>query len=115
MDEVVSPDLSALIYEQVRKFVARQAPASGDHPGAEISAGPVQTTASELALLKSAYQRKVLYVVGEGQMRILKSHNVFRRVMLWTFLWIRSNTRAKVASLRLAMDKVVEVGFVKDI
>jgi KUP system potassium uptake protein len=35
--------------------------------------------------------------------------------VLETFLFIRDNTRAKIANLRLAMDRVVEVGFVKEI
>ena len=39
----------------------------------------------------------------------------FEETVLGMFLWIRDNTRAKVANLRLAMERVVEVGFVKEI
>lgn len=190
MDEVMSPDLAALIYEKVRSFVIRQAARgeeirredpslSGDSgsqatqrsgienvegvpmseaatldasgagatttastSGAEITPAPPpssddrsggggprerhiseklpielrdEAVAAELARLDRAYAAKIMYVVGKGQMRTREGTPIFRRVLLGTFLWIRDNTRAKIANLRLAMDRVVEVGFVKDI
>jgi len=71
--------------------------------------------AAELARLDRAFAAKILYVVGKGQMRVRTGAPWGRRVVLSVFLWIRDNTRAKIANLRLAMDRVVEVGFVKDI
>lgn len=189
MDEVMSPDLAALIYEKVRSFIIRQAARgeeirredpslSGDSgsqatqrsgienvegvsmseaatldvfgaapgatastSGAEITPAPApsddpsssggprerhiseklpielrdEAVAAELARLDRAYAAKIMYVVGKGQMRTRAGTPIFRRVVLSTFLWIRDNTRAKIANLRLAMDRVVEVGFVKDI
>lgn len=190
MDEVMSPDLAALIYEKVRSFIIRQAArgeeirredpslsgdsgsqatqcsgienvegvpmseaatldVSGAAPGATAStsgaeitpapapsddpsgagAGPRErhiseklpielrdeAVAAELARLDRAYAAKIMYVVGKGQMRTRAGTPIFRRFVLATFLWIRDNTRAKIANLRLAMDRVVEVGFVKDI
>jgi KUP system potassium uptake protein len=153
MDEVVSPDLGALIYDRVRQFVVRQAAdktveisesttmastTGRDDGSLPAEAAPATTTGAdvsamamdekrqpaelrdervrgELARLDRAYASKVLYVVGKGQMKIRAGTSVFRRVLLGTFLWIRDNTRAKIANLRLAMDRVVEVGFVKDI
>lgn len=166
MDEVMTPDLAALIYEQVRKFVVRKAsPPAGDnaregahdgdearsredsadatdvhdrnattsttstttHPATTASATAHDKAATllllsdeaareELGRLDRAYATKVMYVIGKEQMRIkTQSASVFRRVVLTTFLWIRENTRAKIANLRLAMDRVVEVGFVKEI
>jgi len=194
MDEVMSPDLAALIYEKVRVFIIRQAargeeirredpslsgddgsqatqrsgienvegvpmseaatldataaaaaatsasttgaeitPAaassSDDHPSASGSRGPRErhiseklpielrdeAVAAELARLDRAYAAKIMYVVGKGQMRTRAGTPIFRRLVLSIFLWIRDNTRAKIANLRLAMDRVVEVGFVKDI
>ncbi|KAI0148057.1 potassium transporter [Hypoxylon sp. NC0597] len=163
MDEVITPDLAALIYEQVRNFVIRQASGGGDDDeepsspqtddvdghahghanGVATGAGcqadeeeaqvkrtaPKQTgrnravvalgdeaTKAELGRLDRAFAAKVMYVVGKEQMRI-KAHpsSFLRRIILTTFLWIRENTRAKIANLRLAMDRVVEVGFVKEI
>lgn len=202
MDEVISPDLAALVYEKVRAFVIRQAQrgeamrhedeedsassaienvegtgaaaAAGSasasaHPSDDstptatttstdvkpnspttttnVSTTPVPTTpgltisfapnaagprerhisekhplelrdeavAAELARLDRAYAAKIMYVVGKGQMKIRSDAGIFRKVCLGTFLWIRDNTRAKVANLRLAMDRVVEVGFLKEI
>ncbi|OLN93258.1 Potassium transporter 5 [Colletotrichum chlorophyti] len=126
MDEVVSPDLGALIYEQVRRFVVRQATAKAAAASEQETTTSWEETevpaelrdervSAELAKLDRAYAHKVLYVVGKGQMHIRTGASVFRRIVLGTFLWIRDNTRAKIANLRLARERVVEVGFVKDI
>ncbi|KAI5927836.1 potassium uptake protein [Camillea tinctor] len=175
MDEVITPDLAALVYEQVRNFVIRQASAtptperlealedelkagavtvSGrdvasaassqkepqpafsrtsrgrdankDDPTTEHRAqddekrqGPPELTddavRAELALLDRSFAAKVMYVVGKEQMRIRTESTLPRRLVLATFLWIRDNTRAKIANLRLAVDRIVEVGFVKEI
>ncbi|KAI1480268.1 potassium transporter [Daldinia eschscholtzii] len=148
MDEVITPDLAALIYEQVRNYVIGQANGNHNTPSAEVevteSEAPDGTSAAssgrdlsqndqnernravlalfdevvkeELGRLDRAFASKVMYVVGKEQMRI-KDHpaSFVRRIILTTFLWIRDNTRAKIANLRLAMDRVVEVGFVKEI
>ncbi|KAI0890133.1 potassium transporter [Annulohypoxylon maeteangense] len=150
MDEVITPDLAALIYEQVRKFIIRDG-SSGDEARiddvAEEGNGQVngttdeetqaklaaataarvngnrttlglddEATKEELGRLDRAYASKVMYIIGKEQMHI-KDHQTsfFRRILLTTFLWIRENTRAKIANLRLSMDRVVEVGFVKEI
>lgn len=146
MDAVITPDLGALIHEQVRKFIIRQAqhveqnsqeaalgtdniepggeatttlaapPASSsrtsEKPPTEVRDG---TVAAELAHLDRAYAAKIMYIVGKEQMRIKPGTSILRRILLETFLWIRDNTRAKIAHLRLAMDRVVEIGFVKEI
>ena len=181
MDEVITPDLAALIYEQVRAFVMRQATESDSSPavvvedtstqekdgstqingtataGSSTRAADTDSTDTplrpasrletengqdkgksnnaeqprrrgevpaelrdesvrrELAKLDRAYASKVMYLVGKEQMRIRRGTPVLRAVALAGFLWIRDNTRAKIANLRLAMDRVIEVGFVKDI
>ncbi|EGO52014.1 hypothetical protein NEUTE1DRAFT_149642 [Neurospora tetrasperma FGSC 2508] len=151
MDQVISPDLAALIYEQIRRFVVRQATermraleklrtgedtdcegeqeaAKGETSHRTESSGasgpdgvllPVELrdeeAAAELARLDRAYASKILYVVGKEQMRIKTGAPIARRFMLSVFLWIRDNTRAKIANLQLAMDRLVEVGFVKEI
>lgn len=175
MDEVISPDLAALIYEKVRAFVIRQAGERGEamrreddasdsgashatqrsgienvegvftvpevpgSTGADVNITAATTTtsgagprerhvseklpvelrdeavAAELARLDRAYAAKIMYVVGKEQMKIRDQTGLFRKVLLGTFLWVRENTRAKIANLRLAMERVVEVGFVKEI
>jgi KUP system potassium uptake protein len=42
-------------------------------------------------------------------------NNLFQRFVLHIFLWIRDNTRAKVASMKIPIEKLVEVGFVKEL
>lgn len=74
-----------------------------------------EAVAAELARLDRAYAAKIMYVVGKGQMKIRSDTPLFRKGVLTLFLWIRDNTRAKIANLRLAMERVVEVGFVKEI
>ncbi|PWY71756.1 potassium transporter 5 [Aspergillus heteromorphus CBS 117.55] len=74
-----------------------------------------ETSTDPLARLEKAYAHNVLYITGKEQMRIRKGTNIFRGLVLWIFLWIRDNTRAKIASLGLEAERVIEVGFLKDI
>lgn len=81
-----------------------------DRPGLE------QTKVSvKLAELHRAYDSQVVYLVGKEQMRISGSTPLFRRIVLSAFLWLRDNTRTKVQAMNLSMDKLVEVGFVKEV
>ena len=68
----------------------------------------------ELAKLEEAYAHQVLYIIGKEEMHVKKT-GIFRKVLLEIFLWIRSNTRTKIANLRVPTDRVIEVGFVKDV
>ena len=76
---------------------------------------PVQSTATALAKLEEAYSHQVLYIIGKSQLKVGPNGNVFRKVLLHAWLWIRENTRTKIASLKVPMDRVFEVGFIKDI
>ncbi len=55
------------------------------------------------------------YVVGKEQMKIRPGTNWVRWVVLGEFLWIRENSRTKMADLDIPFDHLVEVGFVKEI
>ncbi len=70
---------------------------------------------NELAKVENAYAHKVLYIMGKEQMKIKEGTNYAKGALLWIFLWIRDNTRTKIANLRVPTDKVIEVGFLKDI
>ena len=70
---------------------------------------------AELAKLDEAYEHQVLYIVGKEQLKISAKNNIFKKVLLHMFLWIRENTRTKIANLRVPTERVFEVGFVKDI
>ncbi|KAH3907325.1 hypothetical protein HBI56_184780 [Parastagonospora nodorum] len=133
MDEVITPDLAALIYEQVRQHViSRALDRDGEKSSSSAIATPVAadtgssirapmpapstgSTSSRLESLERAFNHEVLYIIGKEQMKVKKGTNVVRRVLLETFLFLRDNTRAKIASLKVPMDKVIEVGFVKEV
>ncbi|KAL1644164.1 hypothetical protein SLS58_004444 [Diplodia intermedia] len=85
--------------------------------GASPSCYPAATTVPDrLAALDSAYATQVVYIVGKEQLRLLETENgLFKRVVLGIFLWFRENTRAKVAKMNIPVDKLVEVGFVREI
>jgi KUP system potassium uptake protein len=73
-------------------------------------------TALALTHLNAAYTHQTLYIIGKSQLKILPTgSNIFRRTLLHVFLWIRENTRSKIAQLKVPTDRVFEVGFVKDI
>ncbi|RFU27868.1 hypothetical protein B7463_g8467, partial [Scytalidium lignicola] len=71
--------------------------------------------ARDLSKLQHAYDHQVLYIIGKEQMKIRAGTGLIRRVLLRAFLWIRENTRTKIANLRVPTDKIVEVGFIKEV
>ncbi len=72
-------------------------------------------TRFRIATLDEAYEHQILYIIGKEQMKIKTGTGILRRGLLHCFLWIRENTRTKIANLRVPMERVFEVGFVKDI
>lgn len=127
MDEVITPNLANLIFEKVRNHIveralyresekATAAPATGiEGSEQDNTSSRSSTTSSRLEALERAYNHKVLYITGKEQMKIRSGTNILYRFFLHIFLFIRENTRTKIASLDIPMDKVIEVGFVKDI
>ncbi|KAL9115655.1 MAG: hypothetical protein Q9227_000023 [Pyrenula ochraceoflavens] len=132
-DEVITPDLAGVIYEQIRAFILRAE--KGKQPAllpngditelmdAESAPPPVDEKADEadgwrgeeLAILDRAFSRTVLYVIGKEHMRIKPETNLLRKTVLRIFLWIRDNTRTKMANLNVPGERIVEVGFLKEI
>ena len=76
---------------------------------------PPQVPSSALAKLAEAYNHQTLYIIGKSQLTVSPTSGVFRKALLHAFLWLRENTRTKIASLKVPMDRVFEVGFVKEI
>ncbi|KIW64269.1 potassium uptake protein [Phialophora macrospora] len=160
-DEVISPDLASVIYEQVRLYILREqttamlqaprlrasesgeeksatttttttgsspdadiAPASPDEKMPQVRASTHQhphhhnsekSPAEALARLDHAFSYKVMYIVGKEQMKIKRTTGPFRRVLLVLFLWMKDNSRTKMANLNVPTEKVIEVGFLKEI
>ena len=137
-DEVVTPNLAAVIYEQVKNHLLHEQilnltrrpsivrPVYGidgelENANHEVVSEKIGTdvtehsTVQELHILESAFNHKVLYVIGKEQMKIKKGTNILRRMLLETFLYIRENTRNKMANLNVPKDRIIEVGFLKEI
>lgn len=144
-DEVVTKDLGVLLYEQLRGFVIRECggpnlqstaitippPSPKDQ---RVEANQISSSSSSrpssaphdeqnlarhlLADLDAAYADQVVYVVGKEQMRVRKGAGLtgwIRRSALELFLWLRGNTGSRVSGLNLEVDKLVEMGFVKEV
>ena len=142
-DEVISENLSLLVYEQIRNFVIResqhratpyQPPSNSlersNEPVSEKTATPSETSvptdsstqtpplhpaALQLQRLEAAYMKQVLYIVGKEQMRIKDGTRIWRKCALNVYLWLRDNTRSKLAGMKIPTDQLVEVGFIKEI
>lgn len=138
-DEIISPDLANTITEQIRTYLKNRTfdgrsdgpkaassfvtKASQSHSEAQ-STGPGESEnhtigggsgATKLDMLENAYAHGVIYITGKEQIKVKKSANYARTIALWLFVWLRENTRAKITSLGLQADRIIEVGFVKDI
>ncbi|CAJ2506857.1 Uu.00g080430.m01.CDS01 [Anthostomella pinea] len=73
---------------------------------------------AELAALRAACEAQTVYVLGKETMRIKRAKGVgavARRALLGLFLWLRENSRTKLADLDIDADRLIEVGFVKEI
>ncbi|KAF2627175.1 potassium transporter [Macroventuria anomochaeta] len=164
-DEVITPDLTALIYEKVWNHIvtraadkkresatasaAKRRRSSGilknsstfsdasatqtdvseredqsslsveraQKRSRQISSTSITTnsTAARLDALDRAFKDEVLYIMGKEQMRVKEGTNIGRSLLLKAFIVLRDNTRAKVQSLSVPIDKVIEVGFVKEV
>ena len=109
-DDVLTPDIGRIICEQLTLYITR------DHSSPAGSASSVTHSPevqAELGVLEKARDAQVVYVMGKEQMKISKETNFVRRVILETFLWMRENSRTKMADMELPTDQLVEVGFVK--
>ncbi|KAI8938987.1 hypothetical protein NX059_004831 [Plenodomus lindquistii] len=73
------------------------------------------TTSARHEALERAYNHEILYIIGKEQMKVKNGTNIIRKIFLNAFLFIRENTRTKIASLDVPLDKVIEVGFVKQV
>ncbi|WWC64924.1 potassium uptake protein [Kwoniella dejecticola CBS 10117] len=135
-DEAITPDLGLIVYNEVRTFIMAQehspseglsrykpstvvdqtiqeAPQEVGSSGQRVSGTTV--IPSDVSLLDRAFAHKVLFITGKEQMKIRAKSNWVRSCLLWAFLWIRDNTRNRIANLRLPADGIIEVGFLKEI
>lgn len=71
-------------------------------------------TSRRLRALDDAFKTQTLYLVGKQQLRVYGETSMINKALLEAFLFVRENTRAKVAQLDVPVEKLVEVGFVGD-
>lgn len=105
--------------ERIEKDIAEidvQPPPSNLRPRQDAKKSSYDgNTNARLQALERAFKHEVLYIIGKEQMKIKSGTNLLRKLLLKIFLFLRDNTRAKIGSLSVPMDKVIEVGFVKEV
>ncbi|KIW77249.1 potassium uptake protein [Fonsecaea pedrosoi CBS 271.37] len=138
-DEVVSQNLGLLLHDQVRDFLLHEALIGHENPpqgqmsdndnakrvvlaektvnseNASLEPPPESQVTERLSELQQAFTKQVVYIVGKEQLRVKPHTNIVKRALLEAFLWVRENTRTKVQALNIPVDKLVEVGFIKEI
>ncbi|CAI6100832.1 unnamed protein product [Clonostachys chloroleuca] len=115
LDDVLTPDLGSIIVDEIARFLQTAAASVGTS-----SNQPSNGLDEELRALQRAQNDQTVYVLGKQVMRIKRiSGNIVRRlikkIFLTAFLWIRENSRAKLADLDMDYNNLVEVGFVMEI
>ncbi|KAI0157556.1 potassium transporter [Xylariaceae sp. FL1272] len=101
--DVIKPTLGRELIGQVELAVAQRGSESAER---------------ELEALRKGHEAQVIYVLGKETMRIQRRKGVgqiLRRVALHVFLFLRENSRTKLADLNIDADRLVEVGFVKEL
>lgn len=106
MDDVLHPGLARELVGQIELTIS-----NGRHPDF-----------TELETLRAAYGSQMVYILGKEAIRVKSGGSMtsrvagfFRGVVLWIFLWMRENSRTKLADLNIEPDKLIEVGFLKEI
>jgi KUP system potassium uptake protein len=140
-DEIITPDLASIIFEQIRKYLIDKESKLRNDQSSQGSSNNVEIKTNgnpedeiqrvhsgtgkniegeeqyegQLAKIEEAYRHKVLYIMGKEELKIKESTGYLRKTLLSIFLWLRDNSRGKMANLRVPTDKVIEVGFLKEI
>lgn len=113
MDDILTPNLAPIIVNELMTFITR-----GPFPPDENDMPP--EFRGELEALRAAEEAQTVYLMGKQTMRVQQAEKMgvtrfFRRIALEAFLWVRENSRTKLANLNINPDNLVEVGFVKEI
>jgi len=109
MDSILTADLGRLIIEQLILCI------NPDNSSDTSSIENPPAVQAELDAINRAAAAQLVYIMGKEQMKIKEGTNIVRRVFLEMFLWIRENSRTKMADMNIPVDNLVEVGFVKEI
>jgi KUP system potassium uptake protein len=133
MDEVLTPDLASLLYRKLRNYIVQEAPQITAEKGlpapmlakvrgystSEELKGPVNAGASDEPLsvlsLDAAYNHRVIYLLGKEEMLVRSGTRVPRRLLLRVFLFLRDYSRNKMSNIKVPTERLVELGFIKEI
>ncbi|KAK9350790.1 potassium transporter-domain-containing protein [Lipomyces doorenjongii] len=114
VDEVATHDIGRVIIETLKKYVSSTKPLAGSGGTSSLFNSSPQVRA-ELEALTRSFDAQTVYIVGKEQMKIRKGSNIFRKLLLAAFIWMRENSGTKLADMPIPTDSLVEVGFVKEI
>ncbi len=114
-DAVVNPDLGGMVMEQLVLFITRGNHSTLEDNSSASSKQHSPVVQAELNVIERAQAAQVIYIMGKEQMKVKPGSNFARRWLLELFLWIRENSRTKMASQNIPTESLVEVGFVKEI
>jgi KUP system potassium uptake protein len=114
-DAIVNPDLGRMVMEQLVLFITRGERSTFEDNSSASSKQHSPKVQAELDVIDRAQAAQIIYIMGKEQMKIKPGTNFFRKLLLELFLWIRENSRTKMASLNIPTENLVEVGFVKEI
>jgi KUP system potassium uptake protein len=109
----VTPDIGRLIVEQLVLFITRDVGVEPSEAASSVEHTP--EIQAELDVISRAADAQMVYVMGKEQMSVRKGTNILRKTLLRAFLWIRDNSRTKMADMNIPHESLVEVGFIKDI
>ncbi|CAD6442667.1 46d617b6-b905-4ce3-b3ef-7f9893f81754 [Sclerotinia trifoliorum] len=138
-DDIITPSIGSTLISQLILFITRDPSTftglqnhlgtsenENHNSNSDSNSNPNSTPTSihhtptiqaELDKIEHAASSQIVYVLGKEQMKIARGgknlRNWARRAVLWVFLWIRENSRGKMADLDLPVEGLVEVGFVK--
>lgn len=112
MDDVLTPDLERIMMRELMKFITR---GGGDRHSELLPA-----VREEVEAMCRAQDAQTMYIMGKQVMKTRRGHgsivkSVIRRLALEAFLWIRENSRTKLADLDMDVDDLMEIGFIKEI
>ena len=102
-DEIITPDLAILVLDLIRAYVDENS-----------RFDPIKDESDEMGAVLRAWKSQIIYIVGKEQLKIAAGSNIFRRMVLWAFLWMRESSRTKIQQMKVESDRLVEVGFVKE-
>jgi KUP system potassium uptake protein len=114
-DAIVNPDLGRMVIAQLVLFITRGDRSTFEDNSSASSKQHGPKVQAELDVIERAQAAQIIYIMGKEQMKIKPGTNFFRRWLLELFLWIRENSRTKMASMNIPTENLVEVGFVKEI